>query len=81
MEDCPFCGGTDTVYYHFLMNVLTCKACGVSQEDFDFDQVEDYLFVDDDYVLVSSHYLPFEEQESGSINYDVLKRLKQKKES
>ena len=81
MEDCPFCGGTDTVYYHFLMNVLMCSACGLSQEDFDIDQVDDYLFVDDSYVKVSSHYLPLEDQIEHTINYDVLKKLKQKKET
>ena len=81
MEDCPYCGGTNTVYYHFLMSVLTCKACGVSQEEFDFDQVDDYLFVDESYVRVSSHFLPFEVPQDNKINFDVLKRLKQKKET
>jgi len=79
MEYCPFCGSTDTMYYHFLMNVLVCTVCGLSHEHVDIDQVDDYLFVDDAFVCVSSHYLPLEETATNGLNYDVLKHIKQKK--
>lgn len=81
MDNCPFCGSENTVYYHFLMNVVICAHCGISQDDFDVDQVDDYLFVDDHLSLVSRYDLPLEETQ-GTINYDVLKRIRaQRKES
>lgn len=76
MHDCPKCGAVRSVSYNLFMDAYLCRTCRIAFEQVDEDVVEDYIFSDDRYVLVSTYIVEWEDVPANEADTERLDYLR-----